>query len=292
MKDELLLFSFFKGIGDGLHLAYSEDGYNWIVLKNDTIFLHPIMGVEKIMRDPCVIYGHDHTFHFVWTVGWNERGIGYASSKDLIHWSPQEYLPVMEHEIKARNCWAPEIFFDKKSTQYIIYWSSTIGGKFPETQPYGDDGYNHRIYYASTADFKKFSEVKILYDNGFNVIDANIVEDDDRYIMFMKNETLIPPQKNIRFAYGDSPLNFGKASDAITSNHYWAEGPTAVKLENEWIVYFDKYKINQMGAMRSSDLIQWQDISHELNFPQGAQHGYVTKVPSKIIEQLKKDLGE
>src|SRR5687767_1031833 len=98
MKDEVLLFSYFKGSGDGLHLAYSNDGYNWKALHGDSIFIKPEVGKDKLMRDPHIAEGPDGTFHLVWTVSWFEKGIGHASSKDLINWSPQQYIPVMEHE--------------------------------------------------------------------------------------------------------------------------------------------------------------------------------------------------
>src|SRR5688500_16652968 len=111
--DEVLIFSYFKGHGDGLHLAYSDDGLRWRALNNDSVILKPEAGIEKIMRDPCIIRGHDDIFHMVWTSGWTEKGIGYASSRDLLNWSPQQYLPVMQHEENARNCWAPEIFYDE-----------------------------------------------------------------------------------------------------------------------------------------------------------------------------------
>jgi hypothetical protein len=282
VADDLLLFAYFKGHGDGLHLAFSENGYKWYPMVNDQVVLRPQVGAERIMRDPCLIFGKDQTFHLVWTSGWNEQGIGYSSSKDLINWTPQEYLPLMAHEPKARNCWAPEIFYDDKHDHYLIYWASTINGHFPETQPYGDDGYNHRMYYLTTKDFKRFSETKLLYDPGFNVIDANIVRDGDRYLLFMKNETLIPCQKNIRLATGDSPTNFGQPGNALTPSHYWAEGPTGIKIGNEWLVYFDKYKINQIGAIRSTDLQSWEDVSHLLEFPAGGQHGFVLRAPAKI----------
>ncbi len=286
MKDEILLFSYFKGHGDGLHFAWSEDGFQWSALKKDTPFIVPEVGVEKIMRDTCVVLGKDETFHLVWTVGWNEKGIGYASSKDLITWSRQQYLPVMEHQAKARNCWAPEIFFNDKNDEYIIYWSTTIEGDFPETQAYGDDGYNHRLYYVTTKDFLKFSETKLLYDGGFNVIDGNIVVNGNEYLLFMKNETLIPLQKNIRVAFGENPLTFGEASEPLTPNHYWAEGPTAIKIDDQWFVYFDKYKINEIGTVTSSDLKLWKDISHQIKFPQGAQHGFVSRIKRKFIQHL------
>lgn len=41
-EKELYMFSYFKGNGeDGLHLAFSEDGYKWEALVNDTSFLTP-----------------------------------------------------------------------------------------------------------------------------------------------------------------------------------------------------------------------------------------------------------
>jgi hypothetical protein len=289
LKKDILLFSYFKGHGDGLHLAVSEDGYRWSALNDDRIFLHPNIGTERIMRDPCLYYGHNGVFHLVWTSGWHERGIGYCSTRDLLDWSPQIYLPVMAHEEKARNCWAPEIFYDQLRKQYMIYWSTTIDGKFPETQPYGDDGLNHRIYYVTTSDFIRFSDTKLLYDGGFNVIDANIVQNGPTCFLFMKDETLSPPNKHLRFATGDNVLNFGAAGDAITPNHYWAEGPTALHMNDEWLVYFDKYKINQMGAIRSKDMQQWEDISHHLEFPYGAQHGYVQRIPRSAIQHLLND---
>ena len=280
---ETLVFSYFKGHGDGLHLATSHDSYTWTPLNTNAPIIRPGIGVECIMRDPCVIYGADGKYHLVWTIGWNERGIGYAQSEDMIHWSQQTYLPVMEHDEHARNCWAPEIFFYEKDRVYIIHWSSTINGKFAETQPYGDDGYNHRFYFVTTKDFRTFSETKLLYDPGFNCIDGNIVKGHDGYLLFLKNETLTPPQKNICVAMGSTPFSFGSASEPITLNHYWAEGPTAIHKNGKWLVYFDKYKINEIGLVQSHDLLHWDDVSDQLNFPKGAQHGSVFRAPLKDV---------
>src|SRR5688572_18652842 len=107
------LFSYFTGNGeDGLHLAYSTDGYNWQALNNGRSYLTPAAGKDKLMRDPSIVQGKDGLFHMVWTVSWGERGIGYSSSADLINWTQQQYIPVMEHEEGTRNCWAPELFYD------------------------------------------------------------------------------------------------------------------------------------------------------------------------------------
>ena len=130
-KDSVYMFSYFKDNGeDGLHLAYSFDGYQWTALKHDSSFLKPGVAKDKLMRDPCIIHGADNKFHMVWTVSWNDRGIGYASSGDLIHWSQQQFIPVMKDEPNAENCWAPEILYDKDQKLYMIYWATTIPGRF------------------------------------------------------------------------------------------------------------------------------------------------------------------
>src|SRR5512134_616761 len=98
--DTAYLFTYFIRNGeDGLHLAWSEDGYNWQPVGEGRSFLTPVIGSkEKLTRDPCVVRGPDGTYHMVWTSGWWERGIGYASTKDFITWSAQKEIPVMAHE--------------------------------------------------------------------------------------------------------------------------------------------------------------------------------------------------
>ncbi|MEL1252383.1 alpha/beta hydrolase fold domain-containing protein [Flavobacterium sp. DGU38] len=287
LKGDGYVFTYFKGNGeDGLHLAYSEDGYKWNTLKNDTSFLTPEVGKDKLMRDPCVIKGGDGLYHMVWTVSWTDKGIGYASSKDLIHWSKQEFIPVMTHEEKTRNTWAPEITYDEKSKTYMIYWASTIDGKFPETKSEEEKGYNHRIYYTTTKDFKKFSKTRLLYEPGFNVIDASIVKTNEGYTMYLKDETKVPVQKNLKVATSkklEGP--YTKVSDPITGN-YWAEGPTAIQINNEWIVYFDKYTQKKYGAVKQTSK-GWEDISEQVSFPKGTRHGTVIKVSAAEINALK-----
>lgn len=285
-NNTVYLFSYFKDNGeDGLHLAYSRDGFTFTALNNDSSFLRPQVGRDKLMRDPCIIRGADGQFHMVWTVSWGEKGIGYASSPDLVHWSTQQYIPVMQHEDGALNCWAPEISYDKVNNQYIIYWATTIPGRFSATDSTGDDRYNHRIYYTSTKDFKHWTPAKILYDKGFNVIDASIQFDGGKYVLFLKDETKRPtPQKNIRIAVSNTiDGGYGASSSPITGN-YWAEGPTAIKIKGKWFVYFDKYANHQYGAVVSSDLEHWTDISDKISFPVGTRHGTVFSIDEKDFQ--------
>jgi hypothetical protein len=285
-SDSVYIFAYFKNNGqDGLHLAYSTDGFSWSALKKDSSFLKPTVAKDKLMRDPCIIKGADGLFHMVWTVSWNDKGIGYASSKDLISWSEQRFIPVMMHEDSARNCWAPEITYDVKSKQYMIYWATTIAGKY-KADPKVENGYNHRMYYVLTKDFKTFSKTKMLYDKGFNVIDATIVPDGKQFVMFLKDETREPVQKNIKIATSKK-LNSGysEASAPIIGN-YWAEGPTTLKINGTLIVYFDKYRDHKYGAIQSTDLKNWVDVSDKLVMPKGIRHGTIFTISRKEFELL------
>lgn len=288
-QEKYYVFSYFKNNGkDGLHLAGSTDGLNWTAFKNDSSFLKPELSNDKLMRDPCIIKGSNALFHMVWTVSWTDKGIGYSSSSDLIHWSEQKYIPVMTNEEGARNCWAPEITLDPVTQTYMIYWATTIQGKFSSTQSDLESGLNHRMYYVTTKDFKTFSDTKLLYDPGFNVIDANIVWDGNQFVMFMKDETREPVQKNLKIAFSENLTGpYSKAGKSITGN-FWAEGPTAFKQNNEWIVYFDRYRDKRYGAIKSTDLQNWTDISDKIKLPSGIRHGSVIEVTEQEYEQLSK----
>jgi hypothetical protein len=286
------LFSSFRGNGeDGLHLAYSEDGLKWTPLNDDKSYLKPTVG-SKLMRDPCICQGPDGTFHMAWTTGWKDNGIGIAHSKDLIKWSKQEYIPVMAHEPKTMNCWAPEIFYDAKTEKYIIFWATSIPGRFPETDSTGDDDgpnkYNHRIYYVTTKDFLTYTDAKLFYDDGFSVIDATIVKNGDKYVMFLKDETKLPvAKKNIRVAVADAAEGpYGHASKPISPD--WVEGPSAIKIGDSVIVYFDEYTRGRYGAVASTDLEHWDNISKQLSFPKTTRHGTALAVPKSVCEKLQK----
>jgi len=282
------LFSYFTGNGeDGLHLACSLDGYLWETINDGESFLRPVVGESKLMRDPCITRGPDGVFHMVWTTSWAGQTIGYAYSKDLIHWSEQIAIPVMVHEDSVQNCWAPEINYNPQEENYLIYWSSTISDKFPETKNSTNNGRNHRIYYTTTSDFKDFSDTELFYDPGFNVIDASIKPYEDRYVMFIKNETELPKaEKNISIVFADRMQGPYSIPDSPISGDYWAEGPTAIQIEGKWFLYFDKYRKHEFGLITSKDLKEWTDETDQLIMPEGIRHGTVFEVPIEILNPL------
>jgi beta-xylosidase len=283
----LLLFSFFRNNGeDGLYLASSKDGLQWNELKPPgKTFLQPKLA-DKLMRDPCLAQGPDGMFHMVWTCGWGKPAvIGIAHSKDLINWSEQQALPVMAHEPESKNAWAPEIFCDEAKSQWLIFWSTTIPGRFPETENAGDN--NHRIYFTATKDFTNYTPTTLFYNGGFNVIDATLLPAKGKYYLVVKNETKNPVKKTIHLSMSDNAAGpFGPAGPAIGTN--WVEGPTAIQMGREYYVYFDHYTRPQYyGVTKSTDLEHWEDLSRQLHFPAGARHGTVLRVPEKIVQNIQ-----
>jgi hypothetical protein len=64
----------------------------------------------------------------VYTTSWTSKEIGYAYSKDLVHWSEEQLLPVMHDEPATVHSWAPEVVYDQDKKDYLIYWTSQIKG--------------------------------------------------------------------------------------------------------------------------------------------------------------------
>ena len=286
------LFSYFiNDSKDGLHLAYSYDGLNWTPLNGGRSFLTPAVGKDKLMRDPSICQAPDGIFHMVWTSSWTDRIIGYASSRDLIHWSEQQAIPVMMHEPKAHNCWAPEVFYDEASETYYIFWATTIPGRHKEvTTSESEKGLNHRMYYVTTKDFRTFSKTKMFFNPDFSVIDAAIVKDpkEGDLIMVVKNENSNPPEKNLRVTRTkDLAKGFPTKVSAPITGKYWAEGPAPLFVGDALYVYFDKYRDHRYGAVRSLDHGEtWEDVSDQVSFPRGIRHGTAFAVDASVVEVL------
>ncbi len=291
--DAAYVFSYFVGDGrDGLHLACSRDGRTWTALNSGRSLLVPTVGKDRLMRDPSVCRGPDGTFHMVWTTGWTDRAIGYASSPDLLHWGEQREIPVMAHEPEARNCWAPEIFYDEESAEFYVIWATTIPGRHSEVPAAeGEKGLNHRIYCVTTRDFETFSPTRMFFDPDFSVIDAAIVRDPGKgdLVMVVKNENSLPAEKNLRVTRS-ADIGSGFSTDVsppITGDH-WCEGPSPLFVGDTLYVYFDMYRDHRYGAVRSLDHgATWEDVSDEMSFPEGMRHGTALRVDVDVVEALE-----
>jgi beta-galactosidase len=287
-EKEVYLFSYFEGNGDGLHFAYSYNGLNWQAVGERKVFLTPEVG-DSLMRDPSIVQDKQGVFHLVWTTGWRDRGIGYACSEDLVNWSPQRFIPVMEGFEGTRNTWAPEVYYDEADGLFYIIWASTVPGLFEENAVVeSESGLNHRLFYVTTRDFATFSDTQLFFDPGFSVIDGAIVRKDGRYWFIVKNEESLPAEKNLRVTFTDD-LKKGFPTDvsANISGESWAEGPSPLVLRDSVYVFFDKYREGKYGAIRSKDGAVWDDVSDRVTFPQGIRHGTVFRVKESVLQRIR-----
>lgn len=286
-EDGVYLFTSFRGNGeDGLRFLYSFDGYQW--LSTPGTFLKPNVGPSKLMRDPSLARGPDGTWHLVWTTGWQgDQGFGHASSKDLVHWSPQQFVPIMEHEPTIVNVWAPELFYDERDKQFVICWASTIPGRYPDGEE--EHKNNHRMYYTTTRDFKEFAPAKLFIEPGFSVIDGAIVRDGERFVLVHKDNTR--PQLNLRVAFGDGPVGpWRDVSEAFTEK--FTEGPTVLRLGDKWLIYFDAYRANIYGAVETADFKTFTDVTDKVSFSPGHKHGTVVRAARTDLDRLLRYGGE
>jgi hypothetical protein len=283
-SNKVYLFSSFHEPADaGLRMLYSKDGYAWKDM--DTVLVKPMIGNQKVMRDPSIVQGPGGVFHLVWTTSWKgDKGFGYASSHDLIHWSEERMIPVMEHEPSTVNVWAPELFYDDEGKQFIIIWASCIPGRFERgIEP---DSNNHRMYVTTTRDFKMFTPTKLFLDPGFSVIDAVIVKRaSSDYVLVLKDNTR--PERNIKVAFADNPLGpYKNVSKPFSDN--FTEGPSVVKVKDNWLIYYDSYRKKLYEASSTKDFTSFENITGKINIPEGHKHGTIFQVKKPVLKNLLK----
>jgi hypothetical protein len=301
-EPDAFLFSYFTLNGaDGLHLAYSADGTTWLPLNGGRPVVTPAVtgaGISweewdtraALMRDPSIVRGPDGVFHMVWTIAWADKGIGVAHSRDLIHWSEQKRIPVMDHEAAALNAWAPDLFYDEATRRFVIVWATSIPGRFPATdslaQTTSRGRADHRLYFVTTEDFVTYSPATLLYDGGFAVIDGTITKQGDRYVLVMKDETFYPERLNLRVAFSNRATGpYGPASPSFTDLH--TEGPSVLHTGGWWYVYYDEYTRGQYGAVRTRDFATFEPYSDSLRTPSGIRHGSAFLAPASVLRGLR-----
>lgn len=279
------LFTSFQGDGDGLHLSTSTDGgRTWHAL--DRVFMTPVLG-SKLLRDPHILRGPDGIFRMVWTTGWKDKGIGYASSRDLIHWSPQRYLPLMKGVLGTNNAWAPETVYDRRRGRYVITWSSDVDGRFPATRTSGQ--MNNRTYYVTTMDFETFSRPAVLIDPGFDHIDTTIQKVGGRYVAVFKEGDNQERGRwgAIRWAVATDVLGPYRLMSKPLISDERAEGPTLLTDGKRTRLYVDYYAGGRYGTFETTDWQKWTDISAEVTVAKGQRHGTVLKVSSTVARALQ-----
>lgn len=207
IKDKYL-FAYFTGTsieGQTIHLAVSEDGYNYTALRNNEPVIIPSKGVGCV-RDPYIWYNEQDNYYYILAtdLDFTDTGSTYSEnsesfivwrSKDLVHWYDETMIDVkaMSNIIgDTRNMgqvWAPQVLWDGES--YMVYFSLRCNA----TNEGSSDNAagNIQLVYLKTTnilDQSAYYEYGVLFDPGYNVIDADIIQNpaDNNYYLFYKNE--------------------------------------------------------------------------------------------------------
>ena len=275
------LYTSTRGTGDGLHLASSADGLTWSDLGR--VFLVPSVG-EKLFRDPHLSRDATGLFHLVWTTGWRDLGIGYATSPDLVHWSPQRHLPLAAHIPGAKNAWAPEIFHDTAKNRFVITWTSDVEGWFSDDNDSGRA--NNRTYCVTTTDFVEFGEPSLLIEPGFDHVDTTLVSWQGRYIALFRKGDDGKLWGVHHAAVADSPTGPYRLIPAAVPPQERAEGATVFPQADRCLLYAPLPGERRCAVFSTRDWQTWEDISAQASVVPGQGQGNILAVPDQILATL------
>lgn len=269
-------------------MRFSTDGYHW-TLANGGKPVVKQTETGELMRDPFLQRGPDGRFVMVWTWAWRNQTVGYSSSEDLVHWAPHRQLPVMATEPGALNTWAPAIYWESAAKRWLIFWSSTVPGKFPgaETET---TGLNHRIWSTTTADFKTVPPAKVFFDPGYSVIDATLIATPPStgaaYHLVFKDEREKPLEKHLLTAEG-ATMEGPWTNVSAPFSETWSEGAAIIPVAGGYLAYYDHYSRGQhYGAMFTADFKTWVDALEKISFPPGMRHGSFLRISRAEYQRL------
>ena len=230
------------------------------------------------MRDVFLTRGPDHLFHMVWTWNWRGNSLGYASSPDLLTWSAQKQIPIMQDYPETNNVWAPETYWDAKKKEWLLIWSSSMK----------NSNTGNRIWSSLTPGFDTFSKPQVFFDPGYVTIDATIFHGrTGPYRLVFKQQTYDPLTFQERVATGPT-LEGPWSNISGPINETWSEGPSAIQVGNQYIVFYDHYRAPRARyeAVATTDWKHWRDITSQISMPAFCKHGSFLHITDKEATRL------
>lgn len=324
LKEETMggyLMVYHKDQDHGLHMAVSEDGYNWQGLNGDrAIIAGDTIAMQKGIRDPHIFRAPNGDFYLAMTdlhvfgkrdgirdtewerdgkkYGWgNNKGLVLMKSSDLVHWTRTNLdftkLGVIDgNDWSEVGCvWAPETVWDYEESRLMVHFTTRFG-----------NGKNVIYYVYMNDDFTEMlSKPKLLFsapDLKYNVIDSDIIHVGDTYHLFyVSHEAGATPahaySSNITGPYTIDQTYY----DGEKQGH---EAPNCWKRlgQDTYVVMFDNFRRKPMnfGFVETRDFFTYTPIGyfddkngkmHRKGFEE-QKHGAVIWITKQELEMLKK----
>lgn len=287
-----VVFAYFKEPGtQGIYLALSRDGYSYTPLNDGQPWLVPSRTGE-LMRDIFITRTPDgHGFRAVWTWAWHGNSFGTASSTDLIHWSAQREVKIMETFPDVQNTWAPETYWDPAKQDWLVIWSSSFKPADP-SNPADIAASGLRIWAARTKDFETFTRPEKFLDRGFPAIDATMfhrtINGSSDVVLVLKDQTSDPLAYDERWVSGPTVEGpWGPLSGPV--NESWSEGSSVLQIGDRAVVFYDHYRPPhpRFEAVETTDWIHWTSANDKIHLPEGSKHGSFFRVTPAEAAQLQ-----
>jgi uncharacterized protein YjdB len=304
------LFSYFTGEGtaDGeqvyFALSRGNDPLRWRELNGGKPVLTSTLG-EKGLRDPFIIRSPEgDKFYQIATDlrifgngNWDaaqrtgSKSIMVWESTDLVNWGEGRLVKVSPDT--AGNTWAPEAYYDDTIGAYVVFWASKL---YAADDPNHTGGTYNRMMYATTRDFRTFSEPKVWVDPGYSVIDSTVIKHDGTYYRYTKDErnnsSTTPCSKFILAETSTSLLNtkWDFLSECIGKGAMsQGEGPTIFKSNDQekWYLFIDEFGGRGYIPFESTNLASgtWTP-SANYSLPARPRHGTVIGVTQAEYDRL------
>lgn len=284
------LFVYFTGnakTDEAIRFALSKDGYNFYALNDNK----PVIASETIsttggVRDPHILRGADGAFYMTVTDlqtanGWDNQAMILLKSTDLVHWtsSKVDISKVFDGFKNVTRVWVPQTIYDAKAKKYMVYFSML--------QPGGTD----IVYYAyANKDFTALETApKQLFLSPINrsCIDADIIEKDGKFHLFMKTED--EKDKGIKVAVSDKLTSgYVLQEGYVDQTNESVEGSGVFKLNNSdiYILMYDMYRKGNYQFTSSTDLKNFKVIDENVSMNFHPRHGTVLPITKSEAQSL------
>ncbi|MFJ3668674.1 family 43 glycosylhydrolase [Streptomyces sp. NPDC090106] len=279
-------------------LSRGDDPLHWRELNQGRPVVVSDIG-ERGVRDPFVLRspGGDRFFLLATDLrmyressgSWDEvqvrgsRSVVIWESTDLVHWTDRR-LVVLAPE-GAGDAWAPKACYDPALGRYVVFWASRLRGSD-----------HHTMLYATTEDFRTFSEPEVWHDPGHSVIDSAVVAHDGAFYRFTKDErdpsSAAPGSKfiTVEKAASLTDRSYALVADGVGAGVLErGEGPAVFRSNSgdRWYLFIDEYGGRGYVPFETDDLDsgRWTPCSAHL-LPAGARHGSVLPVTREEYDRL------
>ena len=295
--------------GEQIYFALSKDGYCWEEVNNGNPVITATKG-DLGVRDIVITRTLDNSFVIMATdlalirnidtkyqgnirnaFKDGSKAIAMWKSDDLVNWSEEMLL---QFDDDTLGCfWAPGIFFDDESGEYIIHWSSSNKN---------DDYSGLAIYFSRTTDFESFTKPELFCKKSDSeLLDSFICKADGTYHFFVKSadnpKAVIHETSQSLYGPYERDTLFDEQMSLVEKRNAY-EAPMVFTLSDKKVcLMLDFYgceKKEDMGyvpfVMDSLDNVRLNCAKEQFIFPYNFKHGVVMEITENEYERIKQNM--